>query len=435
MGAESEAHGRLAKLSTAILLCLICGFYALCLAIPKGIGGIGGLLIFLAAIIYCRDFFKQQLIQLPRRFWLQPLVIFSSFGCVAILSLIISGSEYLAWSRLDHPIRFLLIGCLFYLLSGIKINLSMLYWAFVMGAIAAGIGAMMDFFEYRTLAATGAARHRIIFGCVSSMLGIFVLATLPSQKTPKAWVFGGIAFLFSVIATVLSGSRGAWVGLLATLSVLLFITPALKKRSASILIISIAMIGSVWMIESRFGLGLIAERVGIVKDEVVGFAQGGSLVESSVGSRLEMWRAAIIIFLDHPLIGSGPKSFKPESGKLIEQGIISDTLALFPHAHNQYLESMATMGILGLAALLVLWVGPLFLSVRFKRLIEKNKLSAQPGSRDAVIYANICILLCVGYIVFGLSNAMLDRHSGIVFFLVTAAICLSQITFYKKNSL
>jgi O-antigen ligase len=45
-------------------------------------------------------------------------------------------------------------------------------------------------------------------------------------------------------------------------------------------------------------------------------------VSSSVGERLEMWRAAWHIFLQHPLLGAGTGSFLDEVAKRVRSGDI-----------------------------------------------------------------------------------------------------------------
>jgi O-antigen ligase len=63
-------------------------------------------------------------------------------------------------------------------------------------------------------------------------------------------------------------------------------------------------------------------------------------------SRPEFWIAALAMARDHPLLGVGPDNFRwlfPAYS-----GLATDNLGI--HAHNQYLESLADGGILGLAA-------------------------------------------------------------------------------------
>jgi O-antigen ligase len=94
--------------------------------------------------------------------------------------------------------------------------------------------------------------------------------------------------------------------------------------------------------------------------------------------RLELWRLAIAMWRDHPLLGVGPDNFRrlhPQYGGWLGAGN-------FPmSAHNQLLESAATTGLVGLLAL----AGTIVLSAR-------AAFRARRG-RDADVAAVVLALL------------------------------------------
>jgi O-antigen ligase len=79
-------------------------------------------------------------------------------------------------------------------------------------------------------------------------------------------------------------------------------------------------------------------------------------VSSAMPARPELWLAAVRLFRQHPLLGVGPDNFRrrypeviaPKSGKKYDD----DRL----HANSFYFETLADLGIFGVAALVLLLV-------------------------------------------------------------------------------
>jgi len=69
-------------------------------------------------------------------------------------------------------------------------------------------------------------------------------------------------------------------------------------------------------------------------------------------SRLALWSAGARAFRDHPLLGVGPDNFRHVYGKYLGRARTDERL----HANNFYVEIMATMGIVGVLALVTLMV-------------------------------------------------------------------------------
>lgn len=94
--------------------------------------------------------------------------------------------------------------------------------------------------------------------------------------------------------------------------------------------------------------------------------------------RLELWRIAVAMWRDRPLLGAGPDNFRrlhPRYGGWLGAGNVPMS------AHNQFLETAATTGALGLLAL----VGTMFFSAR-------AAIAARQGA-DAVLAAAVLGLL------------------------------------------
>ena len=79
--------------------------------------------------------------------------------------------------------------------------------------------------------------------------------------------------------------------------------------------------------------------------------------------RTQFWSTALTMFSDHPLLGVGPDNFRWRFADY--SGVAADNLGI--HAHDQYLETLADTGLLGLATLALAvarrgarrrWAGP-----------------------------------------------------------------------------
>jgi hypothetical protein len=67
-------------------------------------------------------------------------------------------------------------------------------------------------------------------------------------------------------------------------------------------------------------------------------------------SRKDLWRAGLLAFWDHPLLGLGPDNFRHAYGGYLGRWETDERL----HANNFYIEILSTLGLLGLLALATL---------------------------------------------------------------------------------
>jgi O-antigen ligase len=70
-------------------------------------------------------------------------------------------------------------------------------------------------------------------------------------------------------------------------------------------------------------------------------------------SRRMLWRAALLAWREHPLLGLGPDNFRRAYNRYLGLSRPDERL----HANNLYLETLAGLGIAGIGALLLLVVG------------------------------------------------------------------------------
>ncbi len=78
-----------------------------------------------------------------------------------------------------------------------------------------------------------------------------------------------------------------------------------------------------------------------------------ALAASSVGERLEMWRAAWVLFLQHPWLGGGTGAFHPLGEEALGASAMAPIVGDYQHAHSDYLTSLGTRGIFGFLTIIL----------------------------------------------------------------------------------
>lgn len=114
----------------------------------------------------------------------------------------------------------------------------------------------------------------------------------------------------------------------------------------------------------------------------------------SIGMRFESWKAAIHLFQAHPMIGVGMGDLEYEMDRqyLKEDTNLHDENFVLPH--NQFIQTMAGLGLLGLLPLLLGWVYP---AIR------------QPGKKHWLFFGFWIIL---GFGMMG--ESVLERQVGVM---------------------
>ena len=116
----------------------------------------------------------------------------------------------------------------------------------------------------------------------------------------------------------------------------------------------------------------------------------------STAERIAVWKCAIEIISGHPIIGVGTGDIKDA---LMEQYKAHNLIKIMNQkldAHNQYLQTFCTLGILGLATLLYLLIFP----------------TIRAFQRKEMVYLLFVAIFAINILV----ESMLENQAGVVFF-------------------
>ena len=128
--------------------------------------------------------------------------------------------------------------------------------------------------------------------------------------------------------------------------------------------------------------------------------QPGSSESSAL--RVLTWKTAGEIIRENPIIGVGTGDIKDELIKKYEANGMVYALKLRLNAHNQFLQTAGTLGIIGLLLLLLCFVVPFYISAK-----EKN-----------IIYFFFLLLVLLNFTV----ESMLETQAGVIFFAFFSSI-------------
>ncbi len=172
------------------------------------------------------------------------------------------------------------------------------------------------------------------------MLGGFALAANRLRGRPGR-VAAAFVVLLVALTTLITGSRGAWlgaaVGLVATAGVALLTQPEIRAHAREV---------------ARSRRGAIAVVVGIPVVVAAGAlaSLSGRLTVEDGGLRAGFARASLQMFQGSPLTGVGPGTW----GVLRSSNTLQTDPDLYvPHAHSLYLQALAEFGLVGVVAAVV----------------------------------------------------------------------------------
>ena len=222
-----------------------------------------------------------------------------------------------------------------------------------------------------------------------------------------------IAFALGFWASLQSESRGSW--LLVPLATLVIIHYKFNLLRIKVILLTIASITVA--VASLSTNDTVTSRV---NEALSDYNQYNSSVNAftSVGIRLNLWKSASITFLENPLVGAGTDGRLEKRKSLGDAGIIDKQVSQMTyHDHNQFLEAASVTGIVGLSALVAIFLVPLFLF--FKVL---NRSSSCENAKNFSLLGIVSVILMVGYC---LTQAFFNHNSGTIFYLVWTSILLS----------
>lgn len=250
----------------------------------------------------------------------------------------------------------------------------------------------------------GHAERAIPFALMHiSSLGIVVLAVVDKVRPDrKLWplVLVGLLIGASLLANVIGGSRGPllampWLFVLVAMVVWLRLGPrwGLGMLGAGVAGFAVAA-------------GLVFQRdpqtLDLVRDFLFG-TWGDDWMNSNAGIRLELWRLSLQLIPEAPIFGHGLTAW-PEVLRHPTLGLAPDAFILgFGHPHNEYLNLLVKVGVVGTA----LFFAPMIIA-----LAGIRRLAATPATR---IHAVVIAWFVGAHLIYGLTDLYSEWTTNTLF--------------------
>ena len=183
-----------------------------------------------------------------------------------------------------------------------------------------------------------------------------------------------LAAAIDVVGVIYAGNRSSVIGIIlgAVVGGVIFATLSARTRAKWIpsgvaTVIALVVVVSSLIIRASPDDGA-ASRVPLVFRRIALTNPAGA-----DESRTMQWRSAIAAFRDRPLLGYGPENHNLVWGQHFDPKIYRLETDIYDRTHNQFLEVIATTGIVGTAAFLVIWVA---IGMTLVRAFRAGRISA-----------------------------------------------------------
>jgi len=334
----------------------------------------------------------------------------SMFGLsVAVLISQLANND-LAGHPHDAASRLWLALCVFWFLLKLRASVfRVLQFAFPVAAIAGWLLAedVGYGFTLRTLDKIHFGNYLLLLGALS----LFSIDWFGKDDWPLR-LLKLAGFTFGLLASLESGTRGGWLAIPVFIGIYFFFRASrLSLRAIGVSI----FLGGLIIVVAYFASAIVQERIEQLAGDVSSYEQGDR--DTSTGIRWQLYKAALDIFVHHPLTGVGPEGFAREMQPMMLAGKLTPDAAELGRGevHNDILAKMAGMGVFGLAAIIALYLLPLhlfFLAIK----------ATQSQVRRAGILG---VTFVTGHVVFGLSQEFLSLTMATAFYGFTVAVLLA----------
>lgn len=378
----------------------------------------GAVLLFLGGLYVLVKYRSSLSLERTDRLILAVLLL---FGVEGVLSWLWHGFD----ADVDKPIRAILAIPIFFLVLQARPSLKALWLGLATGVLASCILVLyqawaMDIYR------PGAHMSPIRFGNLLLMQGMFCLAgvgwALGLEKRADRvsyTVLLLLAALGGLVASAISGSRGAWVALPAVFVVVAiaywrFIPNKIKWVSLVTAILAVVAIVS----SPQLG---VQQRAQEAVNDIVMYQEGQ--VATSVGLRFDSWKGAVLLIKEKPWLGWAQSGYEKASLQQGEQGVIHPAAAAFAHPHNEYLDVLVKRGLFGFIVLLILYCLPL---VVFAQALRHHDWRIRSLALAGIV-------LPLSYLFFGISHPLVRSNSMIMVYAISLVVFMAYIRVQVKT--
>jgi O-antigen ligase len=398
------------KVTRTFVACCIFVFPCLALVVNKGynMSAIGLML----AAICAMPFFKKQG---ELKYSLALKLTMCAFICYTLfftISIYFDGGELKEVDRSSRTIFGIII---LLLLLRFPPSLKLLFNSVACGILVALLSAVYDVYVLHIPRAFSVYMNpieggNVIMALASISFCAFAYYLSIGQRACSILFF--VTGCLGLFGAILSGTRGAWISFPVVVVMLFTLYSHLFSKKSVIYFVlgCFLLIGSLVMSSNT-----VTERIGQAANNIEAYQAGDS--HTSVGLRFEMWNSALRSIEQSPIYGLGWHGLQEDRAEQFKNKEISAMVYNFTHAHNQYLENAARVGIIGLVSLLAIFISPLYLFYQYLSSADaKKKALAASGIAVVIVFSFGC-----------LTQALFNTQFALLFYVLVIVFFISAI--------
>ncbi|WP_282041726.1 O-antigen ligase family protein [Halomonas alimentaria] len=332
---------------------------------------------------------------------LLPSLVMALFG-IAWIAVATWHGELMGTGRLVWPV--LLVAPVLWVMRWARPDPAWFWGGLALGASGTGGWAL---FQVAVLDVGRVAGHdplhAILFGNLALMQGLFCLAGIPwgwHQPRRIAWCCVlTMGASLGCLTSLLSGTRGGWIVLPALLAICWlayagWLTP--RRRVQAVVFAALLAAAAVAIPQTG-----VQSRLALSMEHASRYLSGERSVATS--ARLEIWRGALLLIGDRPLLGWGDAGYSRGMAELAGAGRLDSATTNYWHAHSDLLDAWVRRGAPGLLVLLAIYLLPVY-------LFRAGLRARDPGRRAL---ATCGLLLPAGFAGFGLTYTFMAYSVGV----------------------
>jgi O-antigen ligase len=231
-------------------------------------------------------------------------------------------------------------------------------------------------------------------GYLNLALPVALALALYGRDLRMRWIAGGASLLL-LFAQYLAGSRGALLGLVAAVVVIVGVGWRVERWAVRAALIGAPIIAVAWVTHL---IPLSIQNALLAQFRLSDVSLSAQVNDSNFSTieRLAHWVAGIRMFRAHPVLGVGAGNYSAAYPRYQVPGW-DESLT---HAHNYYINVAAETGALGLLAFLAVVVAALYLAWRATRATDTHRagqgaLIGTNARALAIGFAAVLVALCV----------------------------------------
>ncbi len=320
--------------------------------------------------------------------------------------------------ELDNYFRFFLVIPIFFLIRSVEISLANILLIFNISGILSSLYGLSLFFETDSFRVRGYTSSASIF---SNILMIFFLVSLISffYFNDRRRILSLICIVLTLSVIAIASTRASFLTLLI---VIFFLLISNHRKKIFILKPSSIFLSSI-LVLFLISLSNLPVRISNSYNSTYNYITNNSghfwKHKDSIVPRLIIWKASLNMIKDSPIKGIGLSNFNKELQIQIDNGVIlpirpasDDLTAGMNHAHNQYFDLFAKLGVTGFVALCFFVIISYWFFNHYKNI----------SSKDILTISFIGKIVILTYASNMLTHAILSHQQSTLFMTITIMV-------------